>query len=79
MFHFPSCSKQGCCDLGAACFEVVQVIEVPGLGARWYISPGHAGFNSVANNRAGYASKAAAVAASARYEAKGRLARAGAR
>lgn len=39
---------------------------------RWFITMGHAGFNSPANNRAGYESADAATAASARYEAKGR-------
>lgn len=76
MFHFPSCSKAGCCDLGAVCFEAVQQIETP-IGSRWYISPGHCGFNSPANNGRGYETKAKALAASTRYENKGRRYRAG--
>jgi hypothetical protein len=34
---------------------------------RWYITLGHAGFNSPANNAGGYSSKAKALAAMRRY------------
>lgn len=40
----------------------------------WYITFGHAGFNSPINNREGYRSKALALSAILRYEAKGRQA-----
>lgn len=36
-------------------------------GGRWYITMGHPGFNSVTNNRQGYASKEMAAAAVARF------------
>ncbi len=39
---------------------------------RWFITMGHAGYNSPANNRSGYSSKAQAVAANARYSNKRR-------
>ena len=42
----------------------------------WYIKIGFPGFNSPANNRQGYKTKAAAEAAMHRYEQKGEAARA---
>lgn len=47
------------CDDGHRCSEAV--VSVP-LG-RWYITFGHCGFNSQANNASGYGSRARAVAA----------------
>jgi hypothetical protein len=41
------------------------------LGGKWYITMGHAGFNSPSNNGSGYASKAKALAAWRRYSNKG--------
>lgn len=70
-----NCMETGMCPLGSMCPDAVEAKEVPGLGQRWFVTMGHAGFNSAANNRGGYASKAAAVAASRRYEERGRRAR----
>lgn len=42
------------------------VAQLPETG-NWYITFGHAGFNSKANNGLGYASKAKAIAAMKRY------------
>ncbi len=36
-------------------------------GGSWYITIGHAGFNSPANNRGGYKSREAAVTAHRKY------------
>lgn len=54
------CRKEGCP-------EVVK----QGPHGGWYITIGHAGFNSPANNRMGYASEQAAKNANARYSGKG--------
>jgi hypothetical protein len=43
-----------------------------GFGGNWYIKMGFAGFNSPANNRLGYKSKATAEAACLRYQGKSR-------
>lgn len=52
--------------------------RVPAIehGGRWFITFGNAGFNSPANNRDGYATKASALKAIKRYDAKGRAHRA---
>lgn len=42
------------------------VAQLPETG-NWFITFGHCGFNSKANNRCGYASKAKAMAAMKRY------------
>lgn len=46
------------------------VAQFPATG-RWFITMGQPGFNSPANNRDGYASEAAALAARDRYASKG--------
>ena len=50
--------------VAVACTEAVK--ERPETG-RWFITIGHPGFNSPANNRDGYASRASAVAAFRKY------------
>lgn len=45
--------------------HVEAVQQAP--SGRWYITMGHPGFNSPANNRSGYASRGAAEAAIRRY------------
>jgi hypothetical protein len=57
----PDCSPHGLCT--AECAAPVK--QAP-WGA-WYITMGHAGFNSPANNAQGYGSAALAVAAHRRY------------
>lgn len=47
----------------------------PAPDGRWYITMGHPGFNSRANNANGYASRKAAVAAVMHYQGKGFKAR----
>jgi hypothetical protein len=50
-----------------------RVLFVKGFGeVRYFIAIGFPGFNSPANNRSGYASPEAALAASLRYERKGK-------
>lgn len=44
-------------------------VQDPATG-RWFITIGHAGFNSPANNRNGYATAEAALAAHYRYAGK---------
>jgi len=41
-----------------------------GPDGRWFITMGHAGFNSPANNRSGYASKESALRAHKKYASK---------
>lgn len=55
------CSVAHC----TACLEPVK--QGPG---GWYITIGHAGFNSPANNRTGYKTRAAAIAAHRKYAGK---------
>ena len=55
-----SCGRDYCRQTDCAC-RVVAVAD------RWYITMGHSGFNSPANNRDGYASRDSAIAASLRY------------
>lgn len=50
-------------ELEAECAEL-------GFGNRWFIKMGFAGFNSPANNRLGYETKAKAEAACLRYQNK---------
>jgi hypothetical protein len=49
--------------------ECTQVAKQAPWGS-WYITMGHAGFNSPANNRGGYASKRLAEAAYRHYSSK---------
>jgi hypothetical protein len=55
----------GSFDGRCGCAEPVKADE----RGRFFIAMGHAGFNSPANNRQGYASKAKALAAHRRYKA----------
>lgn len=50
------------------CSEIVKQAPT----GRWYITMGHAGFNSSANNRAGYATQQAAMRAHLQYRNGGR-------
>lgn len=69
------CMARGRCERGADCPNAVEV-EGSGLEARWFISMGHPGFNSPANNRGGYVTRAKAQAACRRYDRAGQRARA---
>lgn len=61
-YLYSDCGKNPCTQ----CQEPVK----QGPGGRWYITMGHPGFNSPANNGLGYATKGMAVAAYRRYKAK---------
>ncbi len=63
-----SCTRAQC---AADCPHTIS--QNPATG-RWFITMGHAGFNSPANNRSGYVSQAAALAAHRRYAGRGALA-----
>lgn len=56
----------------AACFGPCRDKVCRSVTGRWYITVGHAGFNSFANNRSGYIGARAAIKASQRWEDKGR-------
>ena len=62
LFSAP-CKESGFCR-NINCSHAVA--EFPETGT-WFITFGHAGFNSPANNGRGYASKAKALAAMKRY------------
>lgn len=64
-------STRSCVNLecGPECPERVKERTETG---RFYITMGHAGYNSPANNRDGYASKSAALKASQKYGERGR-------
>lgn len=64
----PACGNAAHCT---TCREPVKQAESGG----WYITMGHAGFNSPANNRGGYKTRKAAVAAYGKYAWRGALAR----
>ena len=49
-----------------------EPVKQRGDTGRWYITMGHPGFNSPANNAAGYSTSAAALASLNRYGTKGR-------
>lgn len=51
---------------GAGCFQVTKMAPT----GRWYITMGHAGFNSPANNRNGYKSSLDALKATRRYSSR---------
>lgn len=51
--------------------KVFPFQTVPGMPVRWFIRFGNAGFNSPANNRDGYQSRAKALAAIRHYAEKG--------
>lgn len=63
--HLSSTCAAGC---RGRCWEIAK--QAP--NGRWFITMGHAGFNSRANNGRGYASRFAAENASLRYLGKGR-------
>lgn len=54
------CKNEGYCD---SCKEPVK----QGPDGYWFITMGHAGFNSPANNRMGYRTKEAAIKAHQKY------------
>ena len=54
--------------------RIISVASTSGA-TRYFIALGYAGFNSAINNRTGYATAAAARAASVRYERKGTTSR----
>ena len=51
---------------GTDCCHAVK----EGPGERWFITMGHPGFNSPANNRDGYATQAKALGAVKKYSSK---------
>ena len=55
--------------------RIISVTSTSGA-PRYFIALGYAGFNSAINNRGGYLTAAAALAASLRYERKGTTSRA---
>lgn len=55
------------CMVGDICRDAQCVRVVAAQGGRYFITMGHPGFNSRANNGNGYATATAAKAASARY------------
>ena len=59
-------SSAGCERSTAFCYRCGEAAKQAPSG-RWFITMGHPGFNSPANNREGYASEAAARAAVLRY------------
>jgi hypothetical protein len=64
----PPCCVEGPCDCKG--FGALAV-QWKGIG-QWYITTGHAGFNSPANNGQGYVSEQTARQAIRRYESKGK-------
>ena len=54
--------------------RIISVTSTSGA-PRYFIALGYAGFNSAINNRGGYLTAAAALAASLRYERKGTTSR----
>jgi hypothetical protein len=61
--------RNGCERAASLCYGCDTAANQAPTG-RWFITMGHPGFNSPANNRGGYASQAAAAAAIARYGSK---------
>lgn len=59
-------SSNGCERAWNLCSGCAESVKVAPTG-RWFITMGHAGFNSPANNGFGYASRERARAASERY------------
>ena len=59
-------SSNGCERIGSLCFGCGEAAKQAPTG-RWFITMGHPGFNSPANNRSGYASQSAALAAVRKY------------
>lgn len=62
LFSAP-CKETGFCRNSKCVHAVAQLPET----GKWYITFGHAGFNSKLNNTHGYATKAKAMAAMKRY------------
>jgi len=62
LFSSP-CKETGFCRNANCDTAVAQFSET----GRWYITFGHAGYNSPANNSNGYASKAKALASMKKY------------
>jgi hypothetical protein len=63
-YHAAQIARYGYCR---GCGDVVEYVGTPGQPGRWYITLGHPGFNSRANNGPGYKNKKAAVAAFVMY------------
>lgn len=70
MLDRSECMTDGRCPRGSRCNLAVERRETAGR-VRYYITMGHAGFNSAANNRDGYSAPRTAFAAIRRYEAAG--------
>jgi hypothetical protein len=51
----------------SVCYGCAEAVKENPATGRWFITMGHPGFNSPANNRSGYASQAKALAAMRRY------------
>jgi hypothetical protein len=62
MEWFKTACEPGTCS-GRFCADSIKTDH----SGRWYITMGHPGFNSPANNRMGYASRAKAEAARRHY------------
>jgi hypothetical protein len=60
------CIEKGICR-DVNCPEAVKCSSYKDTFGRWFITMGHAGFNSHSNNRNGYETKAKACGAMKRY------------
>lgn len=65
--QIPSHLRSACTDDYCAIAGCPETAKQDVVTGRWFITIGHAGFNSPANNNAGYATKWNAVATSRRY------------
>lgn len=57
----------GCERALATCYGCAAAVRVNPTTGRWFVTMGHPGFNTPANNGRGYATWAAAAAAVRRY------------
>ena len=74
--HFETtCSASAVGYCGGGCEDAIRIRK----DARWFITVGHPGFNSAANNRDGYRNYSDAKRALNRYARKERVTRLGAR
>lgn len=60
-------SSTGCERSFSLCYGCAEAVKVNQATGRWFITMGHPGFNSPANNRSGYASRKAAEGAVTKY------------
>ena len=65
-------STPKCCKTEHSCYTVGCSSRVIAQGDRWFITIGHCGFNSTANNRHGYSTKRAATIDSLRHQFLGK-------